>query len=94
MAVDDVIQVELMLNRFRRLVGELQSGTINRNNFAPWEIEILLDLESCHVTSRRWTETLRQYEKTVERQIEGGAGPPMKLSEYLALRAQKKVSNF
>ncbi|MBZ5577879.1 MAG: hypothetical protein LAP40_15060 [Acidobacteriia bacterium] len=94
MAVDDVIQIELMLNRFRRLMAELQSGTINRNNFEPWEIEILLDLESCQVQSRRWTETLRQYEKTVERQLEGGFGPPMKLSEYLALRAQKKVSNF
>ena len=92
MAVDDVIQIELMLTRFRRLLAEIQSGVVNRNNFEPWEIEILLDLEGCQVNPRRWIETLRQYSKTAERQIEAGEGPPLKLSEYLTWRAQKPVS--
>ena len=92
MAEDDSIQIELTLNRFRRLMGELQSGAIRRNNFEPWEIGILLDLEECRLDPRRRVETLRQYEKAVERQIETGCGLPMKLSDFLTLRAQKKVS--
>ena len=91
MAVDDVIQIELMLNRFRRLVAEIQSGVVNRNNFEPWEVEILLDLEACQVNPRRWMDTLRQYSKSGERQIEAGDGPPLKLSEFLAWRAQKPM---
>lgn len=91
MVVDDPIQAELMLNRFRRLLGELQSGKTQRNQFEPWEIDILLDLESCQVSRRQWIATLRQYEKAVERQVEGGNGPPMKLSEFLALRSGKSA---
>jgi len=94
MAEDDVIRTELMLNRFRRLIGELQSGAIQRNHFEPWEIPILLDLETCLLDPRRRMETLRQYEKAGQRQIESGTGPPMTLSEFLALRSQKRVSNF
>ena len=94
MPADDLIQLELMFNRFRRLVAELRSGVVRRNHFQPWEIEILIDLENCHLDPRRWGDTLRQYEKAVERQIESGSGPPMKLSEYLALRAPKRASNF
>ena len=85
-ADDDLIQLELMLNRFRRLMGEILSGEIRRNLFQPWEIDILLDLETCHVNPRRRVETLKQYEKAVERQLEGGSSPPMRLSEYLVLR--------
>lgn len=92
MAEDDVIQVELMVNRFRRLIGELQCGHIHRNHFEPWEIGILLDLQDCHLDARRRVEILRQYGKAAERQIENGSGPPMKLSEFLALRYQKRVS--
>jgi hypothetical protein len=92
MVVDDPIQLEWMLNRFRRLLGELQSGKMQRNQFEPWEIDILLDLESCQVNRRQWIGILRQYEKAVERQIERGDGPPMKLSEFLTLRSRKPVS--
>jgi hypothetical protein len=91
MVVDDPLQLELMLSRFRRLIGELQSGKAQRNQFEPWEIDILLDLETCRVDRRRWIAILRQYEKAVERQIEGGHGPPMRLSEFLALRYRKPV---
>ena len=91
MVVDDPIQVELMLNRFRRLLGELQTGKTQRNQFEPWEIAILLDLESCHINRRQWIAILKQYEKAVERQIEGGNGPPMKVSEFLELRSKRVV---
>ena len=89
-AADDLVLVELMLNRFRRLVGELQKGSITRNDFQPWEIELLLDIETCHLERKRKSDILRQYQRAVERQLEMGSGPPMKLSEFLQLRASKR----
>lgn len=91
-AADDLILLELMLNRFRRLMGELQRGAINRNDFQPWEIELLLDFENCHVDRRRRADILKQYQRAVERQLENGAGPPMKLSEFLQQRAKREES--
>ena len=92
-AADDLVLAELMLNRFRRLIGELQRGSITRNDFQPWEIELLLDIETCQFERRRKPELLRQYQKAVERQMELGGGPPMKLSEFLQMRAAKREEN-
>jgi ABC-type molybdate transport system ATPase subunit len=87
---DNLVELELMLNRFNRLMGELMRGAIARNVFQPWEIDLLLDFESCPLDRRRRREILRQYQKAVERQLEIGPGPPMKLSEFLAMRAAAK----
>jgi hypothetical protein len=84
---DDLVEQELMLNRFTRLMGELMRGVITRNVFQPWEIDLLLDFESCSLDPRRRLEILRQYQKAVERQLDTGRGPPMKLSVFLAMRA-------
>ena len=83
---DDLVDQELMLNRFNRLMGELMHGAITRNVFQPWEIDLLLDIDSCPLDRRR-LEILRQYQKAVERQFNTGPGPPMKLSAFLAVRA-------
>jgi hypothetical protein len=89
-SADDIEQHELMLNRFRRLIGELLRGEMKRNSFAPWEIELLLDFESCELPARRRRETLLQYQRAVERQMECGPGPPTKLSHFLVLREQRR----
>jgi len=39
---------------------------------------------------RRRMEILRQYQRAVERQMATGPGPPMKLSEFLAIRARRR----
>ena len=88
---DDLVDRELMLNRFNRLMGELMRGVIIRNSFQPWEIDLLLDIEDCPLERRRRLEILRQYQKAVERQLDAGPGPPMKLSEFLAMRAAAKA---
>jgi hypothetical protein len=90
MAAEDLVERELMLNRFNRLMGELMRGAIVRNVFQPWEIELLLDIENCPLERRRRLEILRQYQKAVERQLDTGPGPPMKLSHFLAMRAAAK----
>ena len=89
---DDLIQLELMLNRFNRLIGELMKGAIVRNAFQPWEVQILLDIQTCPLEPRKRQEILRQYQKAVARQMETGPGPPMKLSEYLQLRITRRAS--
>jgi hypothetical protein len=90
---NDPVQVELMLNQFRRLVRDIQRGLITRNTFQPWQIELLLDIEACHLDWRLRPEILRRYEKAVERQLEMGGGTPMKLSEFLQLRAKRNESS-
>jgi hypothetical protein len=89
MPEDDSVAPELMLNRFRRLVRDLQRGTITRTDFQPWEVDILLDIENCQVERGRREETLRRYQQAVERQLETSPGPPMTLSEFLKQRAQR-----
>jgi len=81
---------ERQLNRFRRLIGELLRGEITRNSFEPWEIDLLIDFEICQLPSRRRQEVLRQYQRAVERQLETGLGPPIKLSHFLVQREQRR----
>jgi hypothetical protein len=92
MLVEDLTRLELMLNRFRRLLNEIIRGTVGRNAFEPWEVAILLDLANCQLMPRRRLEILRQYEKAVERQMQSGPGPPMKLSEYLQNKTTRRPS--
>ena len=86
---DDIEERELMLNRFRRLIGELMRGRLSGNTFAPWEIDLLLDFEACEIEPRRRTEVFLQYQRAVEKQLEAGPGPPMRLSHFLVLRQRR-----
>ncbi len=92
MVADDLIQLEIMLNRFRKLIAELMRGAVARNAFQPWEIEILMDFRSCALAPRRRMETLRQYQRAVEKQMETGPGPPMKLSDFLQQKMMRRPS--
>ena len=90
MTAEEYEQRERQLNRFRRLIGELLRGEMNRNSFEPWEIELLIDFEACQLPSRRRLEILRQYQRAVERQLDTGPGPPIKLSHFLVRREQRR----
>src|SRR5271168_1981427 len=79
----ETLDSEARLNRFNRLMQELIRGSMNRNTFHPWEIEILLDIEACQVREPVKRETLRRYQKAVQRAMEKGAPTPLRLSEYL-----------
>jgi hypothetical protein len=78
------IDSEARLNRFNRLMQELIRGAMNRNTFQPWEIDILLDIEACQIREPVKRETLRRYQKAVQRSMEKGAPMPLRLSEYLS----------
>ena len=82
----ETIDSEARLNRFNRLLQELIRGSMNRNTFQPWEIDILLDIEACQLREPVKRETLRRYQKAVQRAMEKGAPRPFCLSEYLSAK--------
>jgi hypothetical protein len=94
MTVDDLIEAELTLNRFRRLIHEVARGDVRRTVFQPWEIDILVDLQNCQTDPKRRGDLLRQYEGAVTRQMESGQGPPMKFSEFLQSRRTRRPSSL
>jgi hypothetical protein len=90
MTGEDPVDLELMLNRFKRLFGELLRGSISRQSFQPWEVDLIIDFQECQVPAKRRLEILRQWERAVTRQMQTGPGPPMKLSTFLVLREQRR----
>src|SRR5579862_7410998 len=74
----DAIQAQ-----FNRLIQELLRGNLQRNTFRPWEVELLLDMESCNLRDSSRREILRRYQRAVQRHMEKGARVPLKMSEYL-----------
>jgi hypothetical protein len=50
-----------------------------------------MDMDECEFERRRRMEILRQYQRAVAKQMEKGPGPPMKLSEFLRLRAERSA---
>jgi hypothetical protein len=82
---------ETILNQFNRLMNELLRGKLIRNTFRPWEIGILLDIQMCDLRDGQKRETLRRYQRAVQRQMEKGSRDPLKLSEYLAANRAKRV---
>ena len=81
---------DAVLAQFNRLIQELLRGNMHRNTFRPWEVEILLDIEGCKLRDSSRRETLRRYQRAVQRHMEKGARLPLKLSEYLdAVKAKK-----
>ncbi|MGH9627402.1 MAG: hypothetical protein ACRD7E_03440 [Bryobacteraceae bacterium] len=74
---------EQYATRFNHLLQDLLGGTLKRNCFQAWEIELLLDIQSCALTRSSRRQVLRRYQKAVNRQFDKGAGRPFTLSDYL-----------
>jgi hypothetical protein len=87
---DSLPDSDAVLAQFNRLIQELLRGNMQRNTFRPWEVELLLDIEGCNLREVNKRDTLRRYQKAVQRQMEKGARLPLKLSEYLAAVKAKR----
>lgn len=74
---------DAVLAQFNRLLRELLGGGLHRHTFRPWEIEILLDIESCNLKGPRRGTILRRYQKAVQRMMERGARMPLRFAEYI-----------
>lgn len=82
-------ELEGRLRQFNKLIQELLGGRLNRNTFQPWEIEILLDIDSCNLEDLNRRELLKRYQKAANRYVERGGRTLLKLSEYLAKKHMK-----
>jgi len=92
--IDHLPDSETVLAQFNRLVGELLRGSLNRNTFRPWEIELLLDMETCEFSDLNKRAMLKRYQKAVQRHMERGARLPFKLSQYLeSLRSRRAAAS-
>ncbi len=69
--------------QFKRLMRDVLAGSLGRNSFRPWEIELLLDLQSCELPGPTRRRILRRYERAALKGLDRGAAP-LRLSEYLA----------
>ncbi len=87
---DSAPDSEAILYRFNRLIQELLHGSVKRNCFHRWEIDLLLDIDECNLARARRRETLRRYQRAVQRQLLNGAARPLRLSEYLASRKARR----
>ncbi len=83
---------EEMLAQFNRLMEELLGEGLCRSAFERWEMDILLDIESCHLSRSNWERVLRRYQRAVRRRMKKGAHAPLKLSEYLGLSKARRFT--
>jgi len=74
---------DAVLAQFNRLLRELLGGGLHRHTFRPWEIEILLDIESWNLKGPKRGTILRRYQKAVQRMMEQGARMPLRFAEYM-----------
>ena len=91
-AMTEAIDNDQILSRFNRLIQDLFRENVERNSFQSWEIELLLDMQTCEIRESNKREVLRQYQKAVQKQLEKRAGAPIKMSEYLVQRRGKKAA--
>jgi hypothetical protein len=80
---EESVSSEVVASRFNRLLQELLRGKLKRNCFQRWEVDLLLDIESCEMGPGAKRQALKRYQRAVTRQLERGASTPFKLSEYL-----------
>jgi hypothetical protein len=80
--------------QFNLLIEELLQGALRRGKYRPWEIDIILDIESANLRDSAKREALVEYQTSVQAELAAGAQLPLKFSEYIRLRkapaAQRK----
>jgi len=89
--MEDPPDLELIANRFKRLVKELIEGDVRRTSFQAWEVQLLLDLQDCRMTRSRRDEALKRYQRVVEKQLERGELPPVAFADFVGRRKHGPV---
>jgi hypothetical protein len=78
------------LTSFNQLVQDVIGGTVRRNTFTQWELELLLDLQTCRIRKSARPEVLRRYLKAVQQHFAQGGTSPLRLSAFLEREAQER----
>jgi hypothetical protein len=78
---------------FNQLVQELISGTIQRHVFTQWELELLLDLQTCSIRKCARADVLRRYLKAVQQHFTDDASNLLRLSAFVEQESQQRTSS-
>jgi hypothetical protein len=87
------VELEYRLASLDRLIADLISGQFRRTTFQPWEIEFLLDIQSCHLGELDKKKLLKRYQKAAHRWCDRGGRTLLLLSDYLAKRHRRTPVN-
>lgn len=71
------------LAQFNSLIAEILQGGPGRARYQKWEIEILLDIESCKLDADTAAGILLEFQDAVQLQIKQGVEPSLRLSDFL-----------
>jgi hypothetical protein len=80
------------LMSFNQLVQELITGTVQRHVFTQWELELLLDLQTCSIRKCARADVLRRYLKAVQQQFTDNASNLLRLSAFVEQENQQRTS--
>jgi len=80
------------MTSINRLVHEIIGGSVRRHTFSQWELELLLDLQTCRIRKSARAELLRRYIKAVQQHFSDGALAPLRLSAFLDRENQRSRS--
>ena len=72
-----------------RLVHEIIGGSVRRHTFSQWELELLLDLQTCRIRKSARAELLRRYVRAVQQHFSEGALAPLRLSAFVDKENQR-----
>jgi len=82
----------LDLTSFSQLVQELIGGAVRRHTFAPRELELLLDLQSCSIRKSARPDLLRRYLKAVQQKFALDRSEPLRLSHFVEGEQRRRRS--
>lgn len=71
------------LTSLNQFVHEIISGSVRRHTFTQWELELLLDLQTCRLRKASRQDALKRYVKAVQQQYSQGLSDPLRLSTFL-----------
>lgn len=78
------------LNAFNQLVQEMIGGAVGRHTFSQWELDLLLDLQSCQIRKSARPNILRHYLKAVHQGFADGASAPLRFSSFIERHRRRR----
>lgn len=82
-------ELERRLSQLDRLLAEMIAGDFSRTTFQPWEVEILLDIQSCATSGLSRKQLLKRYQKAAHRWFCRGGRTLLLLSDYMSKRHRR-----
>lgn len=80
----DTVTQQVDLAQFNRLIHDLIHGGMKRNTFQTWELDLMLDLESCRIRNAARDEVLRRYQRAVQKRFAAGVLEMLTVSAFVA----------